>query len=146
MTFTRRNFAQSALILPTVVAFPKLTFAQSSATRIALVVGNSAYKDSPLPNAKNDARDIAAALRDLQFDVVTVQDATRTQMLAALEEVGKKLTGKGATALFYFAGHGLQLDWRNYLVPVDAMPQPTCREAVWRLTKCFPLLRAHEQS
>jgi hypothetical protein len=120
MSVSRRQFSKSLVAAPVSWAFANQVWANTP-DRIALVVGNSAYKDDPLPNAKNDARDMAAALRELKFDVVEAQDATRSQMQAALAEVGKRLAGKNATALFYFAGHGLQLDWRNYLMPVDAV-------------------------
>jgi hypothetical protein len=116
----RRAFHRSILAGSATLALANHAWANTP-DRIALVVGNSAYKDDPLPNAKNDARDMAAALRELKFDVVEAQDATRAQMQSALAEVGKRLGGKNATALFYFAGHGLQLDWRNYLMPVDAV-------------------------
>ena len=87
--------------------------------RVALVVGNSSYKTSPLKNPANDARAVAAALRRLGFEVIERQNLTREAFSLAARDFGDRL--KGATVgLFYFAGHGLQVRGRNFLVPVDA--------------------------
>lgn len=87
--------------------------------RVAFVVGNSAYKMGPLKNPGNDARAVAAALRKLNFEVIERQNVTREAFALGVREFGDKL--KGATVgLFYFAGHGLQVRGRNFLVPVDA--------------------------
>ena len=87
--------------------------------RVALVVGNSSYKTSPLKNPANDARAMAAALRRLGFEVIERQNLTREAFSLAARDFGDRL--KGATVgLFYFAGHGLQVRGRNFLVPVDA--------------------------
>lgn len=87
--------------------------------RVALVVGNSSYKTSPLKNPANDAKAVAAALRRLGFEVIERQNLTREAFSLAARDFGDQL--KGATvALFYFAGHGLQVRGRNFLVPVDA--------------------------
>jgi len=96
-------------------------YAQSSGSerRVALVVGNAAYKMGPLKNPGNDARAIAATLRRLNFEVIERQNVTRESFAISVREFGDKL--KGATVgLFYFAGHGLQVKGRNFLVPVDA--------------------------
>jgi formylglycine-generating enzyme required for sulfatase activity len=87
--------------------------------RTALVIGNSAYASAPLKNPVNDARDMAAALRGLGFEVILRENASLAQMEGAVNEFWGKLKGGGA-GLFYFAGHGLQVNGRNYLVPVDA--------------------------
>ena len=87
--------------------------------RVALVVGNSSYKTSPLKNPANDAKAVAAALRRLGFEVIERQNLTREAFSLAARDFGDRL--KGATVgLFYFAGHGLQVRGRNFLVPVDA--------------------------
>ena len=88
--------------------------------RVALVIGNGAYKHAPeLVNPSNDAGDIAARLKELDFEVVVRLDATLPEMLAALQEFSDKLRSADL-ALFYYAGHGLQVNGRNYLVPVNA--------------------------
>jgi len=91
----------------------------NSQTRTALVIGNSAYKSSPLKNPANDAFDMAAALRDSGFDVILKTNASQRSMEKAIKRFGKKLQS-GGIGLFYFAGHGLQVEGRNYLLPVDA--------------------------
>ena len=90
--------------------------------RIALVIGNSAYDDIPLANPANDARLIDATLRDLGFDVALVVDADQKTMKYAIIEFGERLSqaGRDAVGLFFYAGHGLQVDGQNYLVPLAA--------------------------
>jgi TPR repeat protein len=86
---------------------------------VALVIGNGAYKDSPLKNPPNDARAMAAALRDLGFRVELVVDGGRKRMLDAVRSFGQKLA-EGGIGLFYYAGHGMQVKGSNYLIPVGA--------------------------
>ena len=94
--------------------------AASAETRVALVIGNSAYQNTaPLPNPRNDATAMAAALQALGFQVLSGFDLDRTQTEAALREFADSLVDVDV-ALFYYAGHGLQVDDRNYILPVDA--------------------------
>ena len=91
-----------------------------AAGRVALVVGNSTYAHiARLPNPENDAADMAAALRRLGFDVTTAQDADRASMNEALRVFTRESVGADMALVFY-AGHGLEMDGVNYLVPVDA--------------------------
>ncbi|MBU1040945.1 MAG: SUMF1/EgtB/PvdO family nonheme iron enzyme [Proteobacteria bacterium] len=90
--------------------------------RVALIIGNSAYKDAPLKNPVNDARDMAAALKKLGFEATLLTDATMQQMESAVREFGLKLR-QGGMGLFYYAGHGVQVGGNNYLVPVKAVIQ-----------------------
>lgn len=92
--------------------------AASGEKRVALVIGNSAYKESPLKNPVNDARLMAGKLRELGFDVVARENATREQMGSAIGAFLGKLN-PGTVALVYYAGHGIQSRGRNYLLPVD---------------------------
>jgi len=87
--------------------------------RVALVIGNSAYPTAPLKNPVNDARDMAATLKSLGFEVILRENAGLAQMEGAVDEFWGMLK-KGGAGLFYFAGHGLQVQGKNYLVPVDA--------------------------
>ena len=87
--------------------------------RIALVIGNSAYKDAPLRNPVNDVRAVAKTLRELGFTVLAHENTSKRTMELAVLEFGRQLTG-GGVGFFYYAGHGLQVRGRNYLVPVDA--------------------------
>jgi hypothetical protein len=90
-----------------------------SRQRVALVVGNSAYATAPLLNPVNDARAIAQALRESGFQVIYKENADQRVMLGAIRDFGDRLLA-GGTGLFYFAGHGMQIKGRNYLVPVAA--------------------------
>ncbi|MFM7506227.1 MAG: caspase domain-containing protein, partial [Rubrivivax sp.] len=85
--------------------------------RHALVVGNAAYAQAPLSNPANDARAVAAALRKAGFTVDLRLDATQRQLHEAIRVFGDRLKGGGA-GLFYFAGHGVQIKGRNFLLPV----------------------------
>lgn len=86
--------------------------------RIALVIGNGRY-DAPLRNPVNDARAIAAELRDAGFAVTLVLDASYEQLGEAVRVFGDELR-KGGVGVFYFAGHGVQIAGRNYLIPVSS--------------------------
>lgn len=88
--------------------------------RLALVIGNSAYKVGALANPRNDAALMADTLREVGFQVTTLSDATKDQMKQALLAFSRKLRETGAVGLFYYAGHGVQLRGENYVVPVDA--------------------------
>lgn len=87
--------------------------------KVALVVGNANYKAAPLKNPVNDAHDMADTLRQLGFEVVYGADLSQDGMKRAIQEFRAKLGG-GGVGLFYYAGHGSQIDGRNYLIPVDA--------------------------
>jgi len=93
--------------------------APAKPARLALVIGNAAYKDAPLPNPVNDAADMAKALEASGFTVMKRENASLREMHLALREFGDRL-GRQSTGLVYFAGHGLQVRGRNYLLPVDA--------------------------
>jgi hypothetical protein len=88
--------------------------------RLALVIGNSAYKVGALANPRNDAALMADALREVGFEVATLSDATKDQMKQALLAFSRKLRETGAVGLFYYAGHGVQLRGENFVIPVDA--------------------------
>lgn len=89
--------------------------------RVALVIGNAAYKNIPaLGNSTNDAKSMAIVLRKLGFSVVEVVDGSKEQMGKAIDQMQGLLKGKQAVGMLYYAGHGLQLNWHNYMVPVDA--------------------------
>ncbi len=89
--------------------------------RVALVIGNAAYRTvGELPNPRRDARDVAAALRDAGFaEVVELYNLGIQQMREALAAFEDKAAGAD-WAVVYYAGHGIEVDGRNYLVPVDA--------------------------
>ena len=87
--------------------------------RLALVVGNDAYRaQSVLRNAVNDARAVASALGEVGFAVTRVENADRSRLTSALSSFAGSLRPDDV-ALFYFAGHGVQVDQENYLMPTD---------------------------
>lgn len=99
------------------------TFNQSlvyaSSNRTALVIGNSNYQASPLKNPVNDAKDIAAKLKILGFDVVLCTDVDKRSMVDGINLFAKKLA-RSEVGIFYFAGHGIQINNNNYLIPVNS--------------------------
>jgi uncharacterized caspase-like protein len=86
---------------------------------VALVLGNSTYKVRPLRNPSNDARAMAAAFRQIGFQVVDGYDLDYTAMRRVIADFLIKVSG-AQVAVVYYAGHGVQIDGRNYLVPTDA--------------------------
>ena len=105
------------------VSLMVLTLAGSAAMaakRVALVIGNSAYTNAPaLTNPKNDAEDMAAALKALGFTVILGTDLDKRTMDRKILEFSNALSGADA-GVFHYSGHGLQVAGVNYLVPVDA--------------------------
>jgi len=93
------------------------------AKRVALVVGNNDYENVPdLQKAVNDARVLGQTLKDLDFELIAAKNLTRREMNRKLQEFAAKL-GRGDEALFFFAGHGVQIGGENYLLPTD-IPNP----------------------
>lgn len=112
---------QAALILCTLAlcCIGTAIQAQAAAPRVALVIGNSNYTDAPLRNPVNDAEDIAAALTRRGFEVSLIKDGTQPQMEKAIRDLSRKLAD-GGIGLFYFAGHGMQVEGENFLIPIGA--------------------------
>src|SRR5947208_3472957 len=102
------------------------THSASAENRLALVIGQSAYRSVPaLPNPANDAKAVTQLLTDSGFEVSTSADLSQGQMREAVSEFAGKVAAKGAdtVALVFYAGHGLQIDGENFLVPVDIDPK-----------------------
>jgi uncharacterized caspase-like protein len=88
--------------------------------RVALVIGNSAYRYIPaLINPKNDAEDVGKALRDLHFETVIATDLSRSGMNETLDRFARAVEGADI-AIVYYSGHGMQFAGANYLLPVEA--------------------------
>ena len=87
--------------------------------RVALVIGNAAYRVDPLDNPVNDAQLVASSLKQAGFDVTLAENLDRRGLQGALRTFGERLNDN-TVAVLYYAGHGLQLRDRNYLIPVDA--------------------------
>ncbi|WP_162247304.1 caspase family protein [Devosia sp. Root635] len=112
------------VLLVMALACVQLAWAQDPVEkRIALVIGNSQYQSDRIPdlaNPVNDAEDVARALRGFGFEVTLHLDMDRAGMAAAMETFGEDAHAADV-ALFYYAGHGMQVELRNYLSPVDAV-------------------------
>ena len=116
----RRIAKLGVVLLLVVIVVAARPSGEQAAGRVALVVGNSTYAHvGRLPNPGNDAEDVSAALRRLGFEVTTVRDAGRVELNDALRAFTRASAGVDVSLVFY-AGHGLEMDGVNYLVPVDA--------------------------
>ncbi|MFT4116975.1 caspase family protein [Bradyrhizobium sp.] len=96
---------------------------QGPEQRVALVIGNSNYRNAPqLANPENDAQSMAQFLNSAGFEVVAATDLTQDDMLRVVQDFSAKVSARGpnTVAMIYYAGHGVQLAGENYLVPVDA--------------------------
>ena len=121
----RAGLASGTLLLAT--PYPGAS-AQSDATlkllhapKVALIIGNSDYKHAPrLNNPGNDAKAMAEALKGVGFEVMVILDRGREEMSSAINAYTEILAKRKCIGLFYYAGHGVQLSWDNFLVPVDA--------------------------
>jgi hypothetical protein len=122
-----RESMKSLRLLLVAIACPVIALLawQSAAaeSRIALVIGNGAYARLPqLLNPVNDAQTMESTLRDFGFEVIRLENATKTEIEAGIAEFTQRLT-PDAVGLVYYAGHGVQMGGRNYLIPVDAVIQ-----------------------
>jgi hypothetical protein len=111
--------AMHAALLAACLSFSAVAQAPAD-VRVALVIGNAAYASAPLANPINDARAMSETLKGMGFSVVEVRDAKKAEIEQAIVQVRDQLRERRGVGLLYYAGHGLQLDWRNYMVPVDA--------------------------
>src|SRR6516164_5539512 len=118
-----RRSMYSALVLATILAGSHSALAEN---RVALVIGESAYRSvTPLPNPANDAKAVAKLLADSGFEVTTAADLSREEMNGKVGDFAATIAAKGpdTVALVFYAGHGLQIDGENFLVPVDVDPK-----------------------
>ncbi|MCG2643462.1 MULTISPECIES: caspase family protein [Bradyrhizobium] len=110
----------SAQVAPVV---PAPTALQGPEQRVALVIGNSNYRNAPqLANPDNDAQSMAQFLNSAGFEVISATDLGQNDMLRVVQDFSAKVSARGpnTVAMVYYAGHGVQLAGENYLVPVDA--------------------------
>ncbi len=114
---------------------------QEEGKRIALVIGNNNYSVSPLRNAINDARLMEKSLTAAGFKVALKENASYTQMEEEVAKLAEQV-GPDDTALFFYAGHGVQIEAENFLVPVDFEPTSTIVQAKF---KCFRLNSLFEE-
>lgn len=90
----------------------------AAGSRVALVIGNANYKVGALKNPVNDAKAVATSLRSLGFEVTHRENASLREMLEAFQQFSMHST-RAEVRVVYYAGHGVQLKGRNYLLPVD---------------------------
>ena len=88
--------------------------------RIALIIGNSAYEGDSLKNPANDAKDLANLLKKLGFQVSLFENLRQSQMKRAIDKFGRHIRN-GGVGFFFFAGHGVQVNGRNFLMPIGAV-------------------------
>ena len=110
------------LRLTLLACFALIAISAQASPRLALVIGNQSYDASPLANPAADARLMSSALTEAGFAVEMLIDADRRTMKQAVRAFADRLRGAGpsAVSVFYFAGHGVQVDGRNFLIPVGA--------------------------
>lgn len=117
---TRALWRRAAVVIALVTATLRLDPALATTQKRALVIGNSSYAHvSPLSNPRNDAADLAAVLKELGFAVDQYNDLGQIELLRALQNFQKQ-AANADIALIYYAGHGIEVERRNYLIPVDA--------------------------
>jgi uncharacterized caspase-like protein len=115
-----RLFAFLAGLATAFLSISQLSAATPDAKRVALVIGNSTYQYAvTLPNPKADAALMARTLRASGFNVIEGTDTDKARMSALLDQF-TEAAYEADVALVYYAGHGLQVDGHNYLIPVDA--------------------------
>ena len=111
------------LVVPTAWAQERAIRPVETNIRQALVIGNANYAHAGvLRNPANDARAIGGTLERLGFRVTTLTEANKRQMDQAIRKFGRQLRGSNGVGLFYYAGHGMQIDGENYLLPTDINP------------------------
>jgi uncharacterized caspase-like protein len=113
----------AGVLIAVTFGFFALTGASLAQQRVALVIGNSSYQAvSALPNPTSDARLVAQLLQEASFEVTVASDLGQTEMRQTVQDFAALVAGKGpdTVVLVFYAGHGLQLEGENFLVPVDA--------------------------
>src|SRR5215472_4350985 len=113
-----RRFLLFLVVLSFVASIGRAWAQVDDGARTALVIGNSAYSFSTLANPANDATDVAAMLRQSGFDVTLNTDADQRSMQNSVRMFSSALKQKGGVGLFYFAGHGMQVNGENYILPI----------------------------
>jgi hypothetical protein len=119
VSMDRRGFISGLAVAAALAGLTPVS-AVAEGRRAALVIGNGAYRSVPaLPNPPNDAGDVAAALKRLGFEVTLIANASFDEMRRGLIALGRDAAGADM-ATVYFAGHGMEINGENWLIPVDA--------------------------
>ena len=132
------------LVAVLMIALPATAQAEG---KVALVIGNGAYKNaSPLANPVNDARAVADKLQSIGFDVLLHEDVTGQEFRIALGEFSEKALNADLAIVFY-AGHAIEMEGKNYLIPVDAemKSQATAQFETITLDQLLQAVRSADQ-
>ena len=121
---TRKKAADFSAKQPKINVINTVSAVFTSDKKFALVIGNSEYESSPLRNPVNDAQLIGQSLSEIGFQTAVKENLSLSAMSAAIQNFTRQLP-KGSVGLFYFAGHGIQIDGRNFLIPTDFNPAQT---------------------
>lgn len=113
-----RRLLHTSLCVVALLSLAVLARAEGPEARTALVIGNADYSFGPLRNPINDAEAMAKALEGAGFKVIIETNANRAKMMDAVRSFGGELRQRGGVGLFYFSGHGAQINGENYLLPV----------------------------
>ncbi|NRF67184.1 caspase family protein [Aquincola sp. S2] len=119
---TRRRLLRQGLAWLGAAGLGMPALAQRSERRIALVIGNGAYRSTPLKNPVGDAEAVSASLKALGYEVMLRRDTNFVDLIESLRDFSVRAAAHPVRVLFY-AGHGIQARGRNYLLPVDVEPQ-----------------------
>lgn len=124
------------LIFASIRAFSEQS--SDTAPRYALVIGNQTYDQSALKNPVADAKLLASALKNCGFDVTLMTDLNQIDMRKGIADYAEKVgkSGKNSISLFYYSGHGVQIDGKNYMVPID---DKEIVNAVRAKSICYPI-------
>ncbi|MCB1191594.1 MAG: WG repeat-containing protein [Leptospiraceae bacterium] len=102
------------------ISFPILSIDEVYKKKYALVIGIKDYPFAPLRNPLHDSKDMTDTLRKLGFKVKMMKNVTKKQFEVAIRDFGRKLVKTKGVGLFYYSGHGVQYNGKNFLIPVDA--------------------------
>ena len=103
------------------ISFTQASFAfETTAPRYALIIGNSDYKFSPLKNPSNDAKDMASTLKSIRYNVTVGLNQNPEQFTKLVDDFYRNIKEENAISIFYYAGHAIQSNNINYLIPVNA--------------------------
>lgn len=138
----KNRLAQTLIALTTLILIMVAPVALA-APRLALIIGNAQYLQRPLTNPVNDARLIADTLKQLNFEVTLKENLRREEMFSTVQSFIRKL-GKDGVGFFFYAGHAVQLDGTNYLLPVDALLKNEDDVEVWGFNANYLLNRLDE--
>jgi len=124
---------------------PAMGGAKGGEPRVALVIGNASYRDAPLKNPVNDARAVEEVLRECGFQVTRLENVDFRRFTESVRAFRSRLAAGRGTGLFYFAGHGVSLGGKNYLLPVGE-PFESEGDVEFRALEAGYVLRAMEEA